>query len=373
MKIVHLVWAGVIGGAERIALQLAASQNETGNAVEIWFLSNGGPIMSEAERLGLKTRLGSLRNGWDIPGAIRLHRLLSNHNPDVIHVHTFSVGFYVGLLLRKQTVVLYHEHGCIFSIDGWRKRLHKMILRRVVHLADACIAVSEASRRVLIQTLSIENNAIRTIPNGVDLSLFTQGKKAPSIKSELGIPESFPVIGTVGRLAREKGMDNFLRAAALIHAQLPDVRFVIVGDGPCRTELTAMADELKLKDSVVLLGMRNDVPRLLTAFDLFILASRQESFGISLVEAMACGVPVLAFGIGGIPEIVNERCGVLLSPGDVEGLAEQAISLLRNEGRRNGLAAACREHADKFSIQYAAGQVFQLYTELISARSRRAG
>jgi glycosyltransferase involved in cell wall biosynthesis len=229
--------------------------------------------------------------------------------------------------------------------------------------------VSEATRRILVKTLLIENKAIRTIPNGVDVSLFACEKKVTRIKSEMGIPESSLIIGTVGRLVKEKGIDNYLRAAALIRKKLPDVRFVVVGDGPCRHELSAMVADLGLGDSVSLLGMRDDVPELLTTFDLFLLTSNRESFGISLVEAMASGVPVLAFSVDGVPEIVDERCGVLLSPGDVEGLAEQAIALLLNEDRRHILAAACRVQAEKFSIQTASRQVYQLYTELMAART----
>jgi glycosyltransferase involved in cell wall biosynthesis len=369
MNIVHLVSAGVIGGAEKIALQLAAHQNKTGNTVEIWFLFNGGPIKAQAEILGLKTRFCGLRSGLDILGAVKLHRLLSGHHPDVIHVHAFTIGFLVGLLKRKQAVVLLHEHGDIFSNNNLRRHLYNMILRRVVHLADAYIAVSEATRRILVKTLLIENKAIRTIPNGVDVSLFACEKKVTRIKSEMGIPESSLIIGTVGRLVKEKGIDNYLRAAALIRKKLPDVRFVVVGDGPCRHELSAMVADLGLGDSVSLLGMRDDVPELLTTFDLFLLTSNRESFGISLVEAMASGVPVLAFSVDGVPEIVDERCGVLLSPGDVEGLAEQAIALLLNEDRRHILAAACRVQAEKFSIQTASRQVYQLYTELMAART----
>lgn len=373
MKIVHLVSAGVIGGAEKIALQLATFQHESGSNVELWFLFRGGPIMEEAERLGLKTRLCGLRNGRDLAGALVLKRHLITHHPDIIHVHTFSIGFLVGLTQRKYAVVLQHEHGCIFSSDSWRKKLNNMILRRVVGLADAYIAVSEATRGVLMDTLSIKTNAIHTIPNGVDISLFKQDRDCRRIRKELDIPENSLVVGTVGRLVREKGMDRFVRAAALIRQQLADVRFVIVGDGPCRGELTSLIADLGMVESVSLLGMRNDIPELLSAFDLFALTSNRESFGIALVEAMAGGVPVLAFGVDGIPEIIDEQCGVLLGPGDVEGLAAAALALLRDTGKRSAMAVACRRRAEDFSIRTTFRQVSRLYTELIAARLKTAG
>jgi len=372
MKIVHLVSAGVIGGAEKIALQLATYQKNAGNDVEIWFLFKGGPIKAEAEKLGIKTQLCGVRNGWDISGAINLSRQLSCHHPDIIHVHAFSIGFLVALMKRKQSIILEHEHGCIFSSNGLVKRLYNIIIRRFVHLADAYIAVSEATRRALINTLCINNDAIRTIPNGVDLSLFEQERDPHRKKLELGIPGNSLVVGTVGRLVNEKGMDGFVRAAALIRNQLQDVHFVIAGDGPCRAELTALIADLGLGGAVSLLGMRNDVPELLTAFDLFALTSNRESFGIALVEAMASGVPVLAFGVDGIPEVIDERCGVLLGPGDVEGLAAAALALLRDSGKRSAMAVACRRRAEEFSIQAAFRQVSQLYTDLITARLKTA-
>lgn len=372
MNIVHLVSAGVIGGAEKIALQLAASQHEMGNSVEIWFLFNGGPIMVEAERRGLKARNCGMRNGWDMLGALALRRQLSQHRPDVIHVHTFSIGFFVGLMLRKQAVIVQHEHGCISSSDGWRRKLNNIILRRVVHQADAYIAVSEATKRTLIKTLHIRSDAIRMIPNGVDLSLFEPGRDRRGKKRELGIPDSSLIVGSVGRLVKEKGMDNFLQVAAIIHRQLPDVRFVIAGDGPCRPELTSLIDELKLANFVTLLGMRSDVPELLRTFDLFAMTSNRESFGIALVEAMASGVPVLAFGVDGIPEIINEQCGVLVSPGDVEGLASAAISLLRDSARRSMIAGACRRRAEEYGMQASAAQVNRLYWEIAESNRKLA-
>jgi glycosyltransferase involved in cell wall biosynthesis len=187
------------------------------------------------------------------------------------------------------------------------------------------------------------------IPNGVDVDRFAVGDERSRVRQELGIGDATPVVGIVAALRPEKNHELFLCVAALVRREVPDARFVIVGDGDLRAVLEAHAQALGVADAVHFLGNRDDVPRLLAAFDVFLLTSRMEANPVSILEAFAAGKPVVAPRVGSVADSVAEGVsGYLTAPDDAAEACRRVVELLRNpsQASRMGRAGqqAVREH-----------------------------
>jgi glycosyltransferase involved in cell wall biosynthesis len=162
-----------------------------------------------------------------------------------------------------------------------------------------------------------------------------------SIQYPVSGSQSAIVIGTVARLAPQKGVEYFVRAAALIHKRFPSASFAIIGDGPFRGELEALAGSLGIREQTKFLGFRSDAMSIASTFDVFVLPSTREAFGLTLVEALSQGVPVVASDTGGIPEIIDGKTtGLLANPGNPEDIAQKVCRLLDDRDLARSLACA---------------------------------
>jgi glycosyltransferase involved in cell wall biosynthesis len=185
---------------------------------------------------------------------------------------------------------------------------------------------------------------VQVIPNGVDLERFHPRWPAAAVQRELSLTPGTPVAGIVAALRPEKNHELFLRAAALVHRQLPEARFLIVGDGPEREKLESLARELSVSEVVHLLGDRADVPEILTLIDVFVLTSHMEANPISILEAAAAEKPVVATRVGSVPEtVIDGQTGYLVTPGEAEEIANRVIELLGNSERASAMGRAGRE------------------------------
>lgn len=215
----------------------------------------------------------------------------------------------------------------------WRPRAVRVVDRQTARLSDSFVAISEAVRSSAVHDLGLPAERVVTIPRGVDLDTFSPGPR-PVRGAELGLV-------AVGRLSRAKNFDNLLRAVALLGARGTRVRLTVAGQGPDRERLQALAAELELQDRVRLLPPVEDVAELLGEHDVFVMPSRWEGLGNSLVEALACGLPVVVSDIPTFREVVPDPVAWVdpLSPDSIaDGLA-QAASLspaeLTERGRRS--------------------------------------
>jgi len=202
-----------------------------------------------------------------------------------------------------------------------------------------------------------------TIPSGIDLARFTPDPAARrATRAGLGLGDVDFTVGWVGRFVGVKGPDVFIEAAGRIAAELPAARFVMAGDGPLRGGVEARATGLGIADRCRFLGRRDDVPAVLNACDVVVLSSRNEGLGLSVVEAMACGVPVVATDVGGVRDVLRGgRCGVLAPPGDIAGAV---AALAKDADERRRLADAGLERANDFDVDRMADAFAELYEEL---------
>jgi glycosyltransferase involved in cell wall biosynthesis len=212
------------------------------------------------------------------------------------------------------------------------------------------------------------------IYDGIEVADAPAPGVVSAVRAELGVPPGAKVVGMVARLAPQKDYDTFLRAAGRIMAAAPNTHFVVVGDhltdpGAFRTyeALRSLIDALGITASVTFTGFRYDVPRLLPAFDVVVLATHFEGFGLSVLEAMAHGRPVVATAVGAMPELVlDDETGLLHRHADDDHLATQVLSLLRDDARAYRLGQAARAQVKRnFSRDDSSGHVVRLYNKLL--------
>lgn len=317
-------------------------------------------LESSGERVIALDLDGDLNPRRDIIAVLALRRILSRVRPDILHIHSAKAGL-VGRMalwpsLRRPRVVI-TMHSFVFDERvGSRKRaLVSWVEKRLSSRTDRVIAVSDALKTQLVDVMGVSADKITVIPNGIaftDVSR-TAGK---------GL-----IIGTVSRLAPQKGVDNFIRAAEIVSKKYSEARFVIVGDGPLRPSLESLAGELGLGDRLEFAGHQPDALALVAAFDVFVLASTWETFGLTLVEALSQEVPVVASRVGGIPEIVDgSTTGLLAEPSDPSDLASKIIRLIEDPDLARRLAVeGCRSVRERFSSELMVDRTQQLYDKLL--------
>jgi glycosyltransferase involved in cell wall biosynthesis len=235
-----------------------------------------------------------------------------------------------------------------------RSRAQRLLKRLTSARLAAHVAVGNRAARLTEQMAGLPPGSVRTIYNGVPAS-------APSPAPDRRLDG--PVIGSFGRLHEQKGYDVLVRALASV----PDVRLVVIGEGPQRAELEQLAEQLGVGGRVDLIGWRDDARSWLETFDVFVLSSRFEGFPLSIVEAMLAGTPVIAADVGSVREaVLHEQTGLLVPPEDSEALASAIAALIADEERRAELARAARERAlEQFTSAVMARRFTDLYAEIL--------
>jgi glycosyltransferase involved in cell wall biosynthesis len=228
--------------------------------------------------------------------------------------------------------------------DGFTKKpIHVRVQRAVNLLIGGMVSVSHAVADVVARSEGFARERIQVIWNGEDLAAFAPGPS--TLRSELGVPESDCVVTAVGSLTPVKDHRTQLAAFALVAARHPAARLLIVGDGPLRPELEALARSSG-GARVRFLGHRADVPAVLRASDVYVQTSLTEGFSNAILQAMACGLPVVATAVGGNPELVTADAGTLLPPRDARAIGEAIGALVADPARRRSMGRAARRRVE---------------------------
>jgi len=257
----------------------------------------------------------------------------------LIHTHHLGQLMYAGIAGRLAGARVIHTEHEFYTLSRRRAR---RLLRVLSALADVVTAVAEPVAEFLRDQVGIPAGKIRTIPNGVDIARFQSAR--PIKRSDWGWRDEDVVIGCVARLEPEKGHAVLLDAFRRLHERNPRARLLLIGEGGERERLTATAEALGLNGSVRFLGVRGDIPELFASCDVVTLASSREGLPMVLLEAMAAGKAVVATGVGGVPEVIQDgRTGLLVRPGDAEAMAEALEGLIADREKRQSLAAKALE------------------------------
>ena len=321
-----------VGGAERHVADLALALAGKGHDVEV-ACSVAGALSGPLEEAGVTVRplTRSLVKRRVGPAyAARLRRIVKREGFDLAHAHIYSSAVAAALAtLGTGTPLVITEHTEALW-QGWAARLVSGWASR---RARRMIAVSSVIRDRLIERDRVPHERITVIPNAVSrISGDGSGADPPP---DLG---DGPRVGIVARLQPEKGVADFVKAAARVAGSVPETGFIVVGDGPLRDELPVLAERLGVRDRIRFLGTRSDVGALMALMDVIAVPSLSEGSPLVTLEAMAAGVPVVASEVGGIPDqIRHRREGLLVPPGDASSLADAILELLRDPARARTL------------------------------------
>jgi glycosyltransferase involved in cell wall biosynthesis len=241
--------------------------------------------------------------------------------------------------------------------------------RRLARHTDAFISVSQAGIDEGRRLRLLGDRPAHLVRSGIDIAAFAAADGLrDAARRQLGLPADAPVAGMIACLKPQKSPLDFVDAAAEVAARLPQARFFIAGDGELRPAVEARAAERGLRDRLLLLGWRRDVPELLGALDVLVLTSRWEGLPRVCPQAMAAGRPIVATAVDGVPEaVVDGRNGYLVAPGDAAATARRVLELLQDESLRRRLGAAGRQAVGEFSEERMVADQERLYEELLAA------
>jgi L-malate glycosyltransferase len=292
--------------------------------------------LRQRAREGLELVPLTPRIEMDLSAAWRLARVITQERPDVVHAHDPHAVAMAALALSMSTQStkppLIAARRVDFHLKG--NALSRWKYRQV----DCFICASEFIRRMLIGDGVEETRAV-TVHEGVDLERIEAAPPA-DLHAELWLPRDAPLVGNVAALVPHKGQRYLVDAAALVVQKVPDARFVIAGTGELAGTLDRQIKDRGLEKHVLLAGFRPDVLSVHKAFDIFVMSSVTEGLGTSLLDAMACGKPIVATSAGGIPEVVVDgQTGILVPPRDSEALARAITALLRDEHAQQVMGA----------------------------------
>jgi glycosyltransferase involved in cell wall biosynthesis len=367
VKVLHLLKATGIAGAETHLLALLPALRGLGIECGVVLLEDPrrpqNAIRGRFEQSGVS--VATLPILWHLDPTLtaRLSELLRKSPFDILHAHLPHGEVYGEFAMRafpsRRFVVSRHND------DRFRRWLPlQWVFAPSLRRADRIIAISESVRRFLVNVERAPAEKIEVIPYGLDAEAFARDVHPGAFRREIGAGEN-PLIGFVGRMVNQKGVDVLLRAFALVERSHPTAKLILAGDGPDRPALMRLAKSLGLQRAMFL-GWRNDAANILADIDLLVVPSRWEGFGLVALEAMAMGKPVAASEVSALPEIVVPGdTGLLLTPGSVEELAEGIQAILSDPKRAAGMGRAGRERVRKeFPVERMARRTAELYRSL---------
>jgi len=371
MRILQLIAGLGQGGAEQVVFDLATRLGSPYRSTVCSILPPVGDQGIYTDRLkqaGVEVCSLDVRSWWQFARAEdKLKAVLEAVRPDILHAHMYHaniLGRRVGVRAGIKHVIA-TEHITEARRRPWRFWL----TRKTDPLGSITVCVSEAVRDFQMRKTGLPPERFVVIPNGIDTGLFAEPKRPQNaVRAELGIRPVDKVIGAVGRLDPQKGFHFLLPAFMELARERRDLHLVIVGDGPEMVNLSSLAAKLGGAGRIHLVGRRSDVPDFLHAFDLFVMPSVYEGFGLVLVEAMAAGVPVVTSDIEVLGEVLGANepggpCGRIAPRGDVPALA-QAMREALDRPDPEQLDRARHRALDKFSINVMVGRYAKLYDSL---------
>lgn len=367
IRVLHIINSGEVGGGGTHLLHLIPGLARRGFNSEV-AVGRGGSASDELRAAGTAVHvLGPM----GITAPLRISALCRSVRPDLLHLHGSRAGFLGTLAARAVGAqpVVYTAHA--FAFKRRLSRPLRWLAARADSVtcarADRVICLTAADMRAA-SAYGIAIGHATVIANGVDFNRYREGR---NIRHALGFDPAAPVVGMVARLVPDKDPLTFVRAAAQIRAQIPEARFLLVGDGPLRKDIEDAARTLGLADCLTVTGFRHDVPDLLASMDVVVLTSRWEGMPVSALEAMAAGKPLVASALPGLEIVIEDgTTGFLVTPGMEAHFARKVIDLLRDAGRRAALgASARRKAAEEFGIEQMVSATADLYrTTLASSR-----
>lgn len=374
-KIIHIITTINRGGAENHLLGLVKEQVNKNWQIKVAFLKGAGYWQSAFEGLGVEVIPLKLNRYGDIKPIYKLRHLIQSYNPDIVHAHMPPAELYTRIALigisHKELPMVCSKHNDEPFFKGMG---HKVLGKWVAKRANKIIAISDAVNRYICGNgLGCDSKKVITIHYGIDSTQYENVDIdcIRAARKSWGVGDDAYVIGTVARLAPQKAIHVLLEGYAIYlkNAAHPS-KLVIVGEGPLASELKSISTRLGIEDHVIWAGLREDIPVVMNAYDLFALTSVYEGFGLVLLEAMASAKPVVASCVSAIPEIVEDNISGILVPSNRPELFADAFKFFENEPNRRkyGIAGLGRARKE-FAIEKMVDSIDEVYFNLLNTHS----
>ncbi len=361
IKVIHILTDCNIGGAGRWLLNFLKAYDKTKLSVEValpkdslltGFVKKTGTCIYELPYLK--------EQSFDASAIKPLYQFLKQKEPDIVHTHACLTARIAARLAKIGGIVA--TRHCLDDEKSMLKRPVNRIFNTL--LCDKIIAISEAVKDNLIEH-GTPREKVTVIYNGIPSVKDVTDTEKKEIRESFGISPLDSVVGIVARLEELKGHKYFLEAASYVKKEINNIKFVIAGTGSQTHNLKPIVKQYDLEDSVIFTGYFEDVDKLYRIFDINVMTSVSEALCLSLIEGMSAGLPSVAFETGGITEVINEECGILVPPMDSKKLSEAIIKLLNNKELGDKMGNEGKRIADsKFSAKTMSNKIESLYNEL---------
>lgn len=364
MKILHINSANAWGGGEVHVALLCKELRNNGQDI-VLACRPESPIDKKFRDMQFSVLNLPLKGAADLYSSFCLANYCRTNGIQILHIHLgrdYWLAFFTKMLYKDLKVVF--TRHLLFPIK--KNIFHEMMYRT----ADMVIAVSKAVEKVIANSGFVGSDKLTTIYNGISIGKFANAPQG-CLRHELELDTTTPIIGIIGQISPHKGQDVFIRSIPSIVKKIPNSKFIIVGDdfrqGAYVQELKALATGLGIEEHVFFIGPRPNIPEIMKDLDVFVLASRNEPFGLVVVEAMAAGIPVVATAAGGVTEIIEHGKSGFLIPIDDDGmLAESVCKILQNPelAKKHSENAILRVRS-LFSIESMTEQTMKIYSEIL--------
>jgi glycosyltransferase involved in cell wall biosynthesis len=370
-KILFVIDNLEFGGGERVFLQLATALK---NQFQLFVASMpGGRFQQGVEDLGLSIFPVDMSRQLAWKPIRQLRDIIRKKKIDLIHSQGARADFYARVAGKMAGVtkiictVAMPVKG--FDVGLMRKGIYRLLDQLSGHFVQRFIVVSDSLKKTLIENHRVPHQRVVRIYNGIEVDQYHPDSKENASRNQWAIPPAAPLIGAIGRMVWQKGFKYLIRAVPEILEIVPEARFLIVGDGPLRSNLQGLVNKLGVCDKITLTGFRSDIQNLISTFDILVVPSLAEGFPMITLEAMAMSKPLVATQIQGIIEQISDGVeGILVPPKAPKALGTAVLSLLQDRKLASRLGAAARSKVEAcFSVEKMVEETEKVYLSVLKA------
>jgi len=381
IQVLHPITRLIVGGAQENTMYTAALLDKQRFHVELLSgpqTGSEGSLIEEVKQRGIPLTifpdlLRQISPLHDLRALWNMKRFIQSGNYTIVHTHSSKAGILGRLAARlsKTPLIVHTVHGWSFHdyMSPMTRWIYILLERWIAHFSDALVVVTERDIEKGLQAGIGRREQYRRIRSAIPLDEFDPRLvDRQAVRQELNLPADEVVIGNVGRFSTQKNPLDWVRVAGLVGQAYPQVRFLLVGDGPMRTQVEQALQKAGIAERTALTGLRRDVPRMLAAMDIFLLTSLWEGLPRVIPQAMAMGLPVVANRADGVSEAIQDGSnGYLCSPGEIEQMAERCVELARHPLKRQEMGCRGQAYAlQEFDLRKMITSLEALYDELLA-------
>jgi glycosyltransferase involved in cell wall biosynthesis len=381
VSVLQIITRLIVGGAQETVMYTAALLDKDNYCVEVISgpqTGSEGSLIEETRSLGVALNifprlLREISPVNDFVVLWQLYRYIRKNNFSIVHTNSSKAGILgrIAAKLARTPIIIHTVHGWSFHdhMASWLQFIYITLEKLCASMTDAMIVVTKQDIKKGLDHQIGNSSQYHLIRSAIPLEEFASEKyDKKQVRAELGIPADALVLGNVGRFSPQKNPLDWVRVAGLVAKEIPDCYFLLVGDGPLKSDVIKMMDDLKITDRFILTGLRRDAGKMMSAMDVFLLTSLWEGLPRVIPQAMCMGLPVVCYRIDGIQEIIDPGInGFVYPPGDIVSIADSCIKLLKDENLRkvignNGKVFAVKE----FNIKTMIAHISSLYQNCLS-------